>query len=92
MKCPECGNDECERDEVDVGVGVIHGPWGCPSCGWSEDSYYDRSNGKPSEAQKDHPEFYVDQFGGMQRISKLAENAARFGIKEDTIKEVFGND
>ena len=34
MKCPKCG-DDCERDSVDVGVGIIHGPYGCPSCAWS---------------------------------------------------------
>jgi hypothetical protein len=39
MKCEECGGD-CYRDEVDVGVGVIYGPWGCPGCGWSESSIY----------------------------------------------------
>jgi hypothetical protein len=30
MSCPKCG-DRCERDSVDVGVGVIRGPYGCPS-------------------------------------------------------------
>lgn len=38
MLCPECGST-CYRDEVDVEVGVIKGPWGCP-CGWSEDERY----------------------------------------------------
>lgn len=37
--CPRCGGD-CDRDSVDVGVGVLHGPWGC-MCGWSEDPEYD---------------------------------------------------
>lgn len=32
MKCPTCGG-ECERDEVDNGVGMEGcGPWGCPDC------------------------------------------------------------
>lgn len=36
MICPECGS-ECERDEVDVGVGTVAaGPWGCPACHWAE--------------------------------------------------------
>jgi hypothetical protein len=36
MKCPRCGN-ECERDEVDNGVGMQPaGPWGCPACHWVE--------------------------------------------------------
>lgn len=36
MRCPKC-KEECDREEVDVGVGVISGPWCCNSCGWSED-------------------------------------------------------
>lgn len=35
-KCPECGSEHCSRDEADVGVGVIYGPWRCGDCGWSE--------------------------------------------------------
>ena len=36
MKCPKCGG-ECERDEVDNGVGIeACGPWGCPDCHWFE--------------------------------------------------------
>ncbi len=45
MFCPKCGT-ECYRDEVDVGVGTIFGPYGCPGCGWSEDSEYDLSDGR----------------------------------------------
>lgn len=26
--CPHCGA-ACDRESVDVGVGVIRGPWGC---------------------------------------------------------------
>lgn len=36
LDCPECGA-ACNRDEVDVGVGIICGPWGCSMCGWSEE-------------------------------------------------------
>lgn len=36
MKCPECGNEECWRDEVDVGVGTQYGPWNCDKCGWTQ--------------------------------------------------------
>ena len=32
------------RDEVDIGIGVMCGPWGCGDCGWSEYPEYDRSN------------------------------------------------
>ena len=41
--CPRCGA-ECVRDEVDIGIGVMCGPWGCGDCGWSEYPEYDRSN------------------------------------------------
>lgn len=88
--CPKCG-EECCRDDVDVGVGVIYGPWGCPACGWSSDSEYDQSNG-PSPAQMNNPGWYVDQTGGMRRISAFAEDMARFGLKEPEklADEVFG--
>ena len=33
LMCPDCG-EECDRDEVDVGVGTIYGPWHCIGCGW----------------------------------------------------------
>ena len=32
--CPHCG-EACDREEVDVGVGTVYGPWRCPGCGWS---------------------------------------------------------
>lgn len=30
MNCPKCGT-ECHQDSVDVGVGVIHGPYVAPA-------------------------------------------------------------
>lgn len=39
MACPNCGAD-CWREDADVGVGIIYGPWGCPDCGWSESELY----------------------------------------------------
>lgn len=58
MTCPRCGSDCC-RDEADVGVGVMYGPWGC-HCGWSENAAYDVSDGP-----KLTPEGYeIDQWGG----------------------------
>lgn len=36
MNCPECGSI-CWRNEVDVGVGVMHDGWKCSSCSWDED-------------------------------------------------------
>ena len=38
--CPRCGEEELHRDSVHNGVGVLHGPYGCP-CGWSEYEEYD---------------------------------------------------
>jgi hypothetical protein len=60
MKCLKC-NCDCVRDSVDVGVGVIHGPYGCPDCGWSEDSDYDLSGGRNPVDEKGG---VIDQFGG----------------------------
>jgi hypothetical protein len=50
MNCPKCCAS-CECDEVDVGAKIIYGPWSCLECGWSEEEYYDSSNGIP-KAQK----------------------------------------
>lgn len=63
-KCPKCGCDAA-RDEVDVEVGIIYGPWGC-FCGWCENAYYDSTQGE-SQAQRDHPDFIIDTLGGMRR-------------------------
>jgi hypothetical protein len=60
MNCPKCGT-ECHRDEVDVGVGVIHGPYGCPGCAWSEADEYDLSDGKSPLDEKGGA---IDQYGG----------------------------
>lgn len=60
MQCPKCGEDGCERDSVDVGVGVIHGPYGCP-CGWSEAEEYDLSTGRDPVDDKGG---VIDQYGG----------------------------
>lgn len=36
FKCPNCGSTNVDRDEVDVGVGTVMGPWSCHDCEWSE--------------------------------------------------------
>jgi hypothetical protein len=59
MNCPECGA-QCERDEVDVGVGWILGPWGCFSCGWSEWSEYSHRNQLPGIQG-----YHLDPMGGL---------------------------
>lgn len=58
--CPKCGSEDLYRDEVDVGVGVVRGPYGCPACGWSEDEAYDLSTGRdPVDARGGA----LDQYG-----------------------------
>lgn len=59
MDCPEC-EFPCSRDFVDVGVGIIHGPWGCGNCGWSEDEKYDLRSG-PKFTERG---YQLDQWGG----------------------------
>jgi hypothetical protein len=86
--CPKCGG-ECSRDEVDVGVGTIHGPWGCSGCGWSSDPRYDHSDGNTPSAQQEHPDWYVDQWGGMIRRSALEERLGRFGIAPEDVRKIF---
>lgn len=59
MKCPKCGG-ECDRDRVDIGVGIMHGPWGCTQCAWSESEEYDLSDGRsPVDAKGG----VIDQYG-----------------------------
>lgn len=42
MTCPQCGStDQTWRDEVDIGVGVLHGPLHCNACHYVEPSAYD---------------------------------------------------
>lgn len=43
FKCPACNSPNCDRDEVDIGVGTQYGPWQCFDCGWCESHYYDDS-------------------------------------------------
>lgn len=80
MNCPNCKAD-CYRDAADVGVGIIHGPWGCPHCGWSEDERYNRLIVSPGPDAKGG---YTDQYGGyhpagssMAYAFKLADEAER---------------
>lgn len=72
LKCPEC-SEPCRQDSVDVGVGVIYGPWGCSNCGWSEDPQYDCSEGK-LPTHPDYPGRYVDPFGSVHSVVRTMEN------------------
>lgn len=58
--CPKCGGKELHREEADVGIGIIYGPYGCPGCGWSEDEKYDLSEGRNPIDEKGG---VLDQFG-----------------------------
>jgi ssDNA-binding Zn-finger/Zn-ribbon topoisomerase 1 len=64
--CPHC-NETCDRAEVDVGVGVIHGPWGCPQCGWSSEQTYDNRDG----VKRDGDDRVFDQYGVSHSINRV---------------------
>jgi hypothetical protein len=85
MNCPKCCH-ECERDSVDIGVGIIYGPWGCGGCGWSEDPRFDSSEGV-SSAQVERPEWLVDSRGGMIRREAVEAKMERFGIPAELLGE-----
>ena len=68
MKCPKCKSPEVWRDSVDVGVGIMHGPYGCSDCGWSEDERYDQSEGSKYESG-----CLTDQWGGLHPMFKSIE-------------------
>ena len=78
MQCPKC-QTECDRDEVDVGVGVVNGPWGCPRCGWSEYEEYDLSDGK-DPIQEDGS--VLDQYGGRHPAKSSIALAYRMEVIE----------
>lgn len=59
MNCPKCGEQDLWRDSVDVGIGIMYGPYGCPTCGWSEDPEWDISEGPKVENG-----YRIDQWGG----------------------------
>jgi hypothetical protein len=80
MKCPECGED-CDRDSVDIGVGIQYGPWGCYACGWSE---YDRER-----AERDNPGWYCDPTGGLHKIDAIVERCERLGIDGAVVRKAF---
>ena len=41
MKCPNC-NEECIREEVDVGTCTVYSPYKCNNCGWDEQDEIDK--------------------------------------------------
>ncbi len=74
MNCPRCGG-LCHRDSVDIGVGVVHGPYGCEECAWSEDPAYDLSGGKDPVDEKGGA---IDQYGGYHPPGSPRALAYRF--------------
>lgn len=56
--CPKC-NALCDRDVVDVGVGNMYGPYGCPQCGWCEDERFDQTFVEQPD------DGHIDQWGGF---------------------------
>lgn len=97
QECPKC-QERCMRESVDVGVGVMYGPWGCPGCGWSSDSDYDHSNGSaPADAIRSG--WYSDQFGSLHSKARLAEDikaaGERFGLDfsdSEILRDLEGED
>lgn len=83
MKCPRC-RTPCHRDEVDVGVGIICGPWGCPGCGWSESDEYDLSAGQnPVDARGGA----IDQYGGYHPPQSRTALAIRIATRQSMFEE-----
>lgn len=62
MDCPKCGTEDLHRESVDIGVGVMHGPYGCHVCGWSEDDQLDFSDGR---SHIDEDGNAMDQYGNI---------------------------
>ncbi len=63
--CPYCG-EECGRDEADIGIGIMYGPWGCGHCGWSESPEYDSRDG----IKRDGDDRVLDQYGGSCYVTR----------------------
>ena len=45
MKCPIC-NNECDFDEIDIGIGTQKGNYHCDHCGWVEKETLDKLFGE----------------------------------------------
>ena len=73
--CPHCG-EPCDRDSVDVGIGVIHGPWGCANCGWSSSPEYDCRDG----IRRDGDDRVFDQYGGSHHVTRPGGIAVIAGV------------
>lgn len=74
MKCPKCGG-ACERDEADVGVGTIGGPWGCPACHWIDEKFSLVDTIKQAHALQDAAPPVLDAKGWHEYLVRLAIQA-----------------
>jgi hypothetical protein len=73
--CPHCASG-CDRESVDVGVGVIHGPWGCSNCGWSEYPEYDSRE----DIRRSGAERVFDQYGVSHSVDRVSGAAVLAGL------------
>lgn len=76
LNCPKCGA-QCDRDEVDIGVGIQCGPWHCSNswCGWSESSGDDVLIDFESTAPADLRDF--GRWAGMTQDEAEADAAGK---------------
>ena len=73
--CPHCG-EGCDRESVDVGIGIMHGPWGCGNCGWSSSPEYDSRVG----IRRDGAERVYDQWGVSHHRDRIDGVAVLGGL------------
>lgn len=82
-ECPKCGG-EVDQHTIDIGVGIIEGPWGCIDCGWSEYEEYDLSTGRSPIDEKGG---VTDQFGAYYPPGNSVALAYRMA-EEASLKEL----
>ncbi len=80
--CPVCKN-MVWRDSVDVGVGIIHGPWGCGGCGWSSDPFYDCRSGPCEAEREDENKYKINQFGHLFKNKPLKNKEQKSEIENE---------
>lgn len=57
-------------------MGVIHGPWGCGNCGWSEWEKYDSRKG----VRRDGEDRVFDQYGVSHHVERPDGAAVVLGL------------
>lgn len=89
--CPYCGNDQCQADFCDVGVGLVQcGPYYCEGCYASEIGAYDKERVLTEEERKTGwyaPNTPVSEtantIGGVLVDHKLALDLYRKGLLDE---------